>query len=72
MLKDASDQEIKDTIRTLAKAVGLSLSEERIEVVLPQFKANLEYIATVDAFELPLEAEPSTIFQLSPKKSATK
>ncbi|MBI2361217.1 MAG: hypothetical protein HYV04_20315 [Deltaproteobacteria bacterium] len=66
MLRDISDQELKEIIRTLARGVDLDLSEERIEVMLPQFKQQLSWLETLKSFRLPLEAEPSIIFQLRP------
>lgn len=64
MYKEMSDEELKDVICGLAKVADLSLNEERIEIVLPAFRAQLEWISTLNAFKLPMEAEPLPIFQL--------
>lgn len=70
MLRGISDQELKEIIRTLARAADLDLSDERIEAVLPQFKSQMEWIETLKSFRLPLEAEPAIVFQ--PKRRAPK
>ncbi|MFQ5852915.1 MAG: hypothetical protein ACE5JU_20335 [Candidatus Binatia bacterium] len=69
MLKDSSDEELKEIIRNLAKAADLNLSEERIEIVLPQFKTQLGWIDSLKAFKLSVEAEPSHVFKLKKRPS---
>lgn len=64
MLRGVSDQELKDLIRALARGADLELSDERIEVMLPQFKTQMEWWETLKSFRLPMEAEPSIVFQL--------
>lgn len=75
MLRDISDQELKEIIRTLARAADLDLSDERIEKVLPQFKTQMEWIETLKSFRLSLEAEPAVVFQIerrAPKKKSSR
>lgn len=69
MLKDLSDEEAKELIRNLARLAGFDLSEDRISVILPQFKIQLRWIDTLDAFKLELETEPAPIFQLRKRPS---
>lgn len=69
MRKETSDKELKEIIRNLAKVADVNLNEERIQLVLPAFKAQLEWVDTLNAFELPTEGEPSSIFQLKKWKS---
>lgn len=64
MLRGISDQELKELIRALARGADLELSDERIDVVLPQFKTQMEWWERLKSFRLPLEAEPSIVFQL--------
>lgn len=54
-----------ETIRSLALANGLDIPEERLEVVLEQYRAYLESIARLNAFPLGREAEPATTFTLA-------
>jgi hypothetical protein len=63
MLKDMSDQELKALIRELARGADLELTDERIDIVLPQFKQQLAWLETLQSFRLPLEAEPSMVFR---------
>ncbi len=70
MRKEMSDEELKEIIRRLCKVADLSLDETRIQMVLPAFKAQLEWVDILAAFDLPMEAEPSLIFQM--KKWASK
>lgn len=64
MLKNASDDELKSLMRHIAKAAGLTLTEERIQEDLPQFRVQLGWIETLNAFHLPLESEPGPITRL--------
>lgn len=72
MLRGLSDQELKEVIRVLARGADLDLSEERIEVMLPQFKQQLEWLDRLKSFRLPIEAEPSIVFRLRPRGSRKK
>lgn len=64
MRKEMADEEIKEIIRDLCKVADLGLDEERIQLVVPAFRAQLEWVDTLNTFELALEAEPTPIFQL--------
>lgn len=64
MLKNAPDDELKSLMRHLAKTAGLNLSEERIHSGLPQFRVQLGWIQTLNAFHLPLESEPGPVMRL--------
>lgn len=64
MTKGVSDEELKAAIHHLCKVADLGLDEERIQLVVPAFRAQLEWMDTLNTFELPLEAEPTPIFQL--------
>lgn len=72
MLKNASDDELKDLMRSLGKAAGLRLTEERLENDLPQFRIQLGWIETLNAFHLPLESEPGTVMQLEERGASVK
>lgn len=62
------DNEItKETIKTLAVANGLNIPDERLERVLKQYQSFQQALGRVDAFPLPMEAEPQTIFTLTPE-----
>lgn len=51
-------------IRTLSIAVGLPLSDDRIEVVLPAYRGFLVNVRALEEVEVPVEAEPAHIFSL--------
>ena len=72
MLKNAPDHEIKDLMRQLSKVAGLNLTEERIENDLPQFRVQLGWIDTLNAFHLTLESQPSPATHLSPWRKKAK
>ena len=59
------NQATTETIRSLALANGLDIPEERLEIVLEQYKAFLESVARLNAFPLEREAEPATTFALT-------
>lgn len=63
MPKDLPDQELKALIRELARGADLALTDERVDIVLPQFKQQLAWLETLQSFRLPLEAEPSIVFR---------
>jgi hypothetical protein len=52
------------TIRALAEANGISIPENRLEIVLKQYKTYLELINQIDSFMLAREAEPAVKFEL--------
>ena len=51
-----------DLIRTLARANGLTIPEERLELVLQQYESFLRSLNEINKLELPLEAEPAFVF----------
>ena len=72
MLRNASDDELKDLMRGLGKAAGLHLTEERLENDLPQFRIQLGWIETLNAFHLPLESEPGPVIRLDERGASVK
>ena len=59
------NQVTTELIRSLALANGLNIPEDRLEIVLEQYKAFLESVARLNAFPLDREAEPATTFSLA-------
>ena len=55
-------QSTTDFIRTLAQANGLTIPEERLELVLQQYESFLRSLNELNTLELPLEAEPAFVF----------
>jgi len=53
-----SDDEIRQLIRQLSKAIGLELSDERVERDLVAYKSHLAAIDRIKTVALPIEAEP--------------
>lgn len=53
-----------ETIRTLATAAGLSIPDERLPLVLQQYRGFLRAIDRLEALNLPRETEPATTFEL--------
>lgn len=66
-LQNMQDHELKALIRELARGADLAVTDERSEIMLPQFKQHLEWLETLQSFRLPLEAQPSMIFQHRPQ-----
>ena len=66
MHNDMTDDELKQLMRAASKIAGLQLSEERINIGLQAFKAQLDAIDAVYSVELALEDEPVTAFRLKP------
>jgi hypothetical protein len=58
MAPPLSDSELKELIKQLARAVGLDLTDERVERDLVAFKTHLAAIERIRSVDLPLEAEP--------------
>ena len=54
----------KALIRTLAEANGISIPEDRLEVVLKQYQTYLELLSQIGSFPLGREAEPAGKFEL--------
>ena len=55
-------QPTKDFIRTLAEANGLTIPEERLELVLRQYESFLRSLKELNTLQLPVEAEPTFVF----------
>jgi len=72
MLRNAPDNELKSLMRHLAKVAGLNLTEARIENDLPQFRVQMGWIETLNAFHLPLESQPSPATRLEPRRQKAK
>jgi hypothetical protein len=56
-------------VRALAAANGLTIPEERLELVRRQYEGYLRTLEELDALEVPTETEPATVFTL-PAQSA--
>jgi hypothetical protein len=54
----------RDMVRALAAANGLTIPEERLELVRRQYEGYLRTLEQLDALELPRETEPATVFAL--------
>ena len=54
----------KALIQTLAQANGISIPEDRLEVVLKQYQTYLGLLNQLESFPLAQEAEPSVTFTL--------
>ena len=50
-------------IQTLAEANGISIPEDRLEVVRKQYQTYLDILHQLESFPLAQEAEPSLTFQ---------
>ena len=51
-------------VRALAEANGISIPDDRLEIVLKQYQTYLELLSHLDTFVLSREAEPSVKFEL--------
>jgi hypothetical protein len=58
----------KEFIRTLAAANGLTIPEERLEVVQRQYESYLRALDELQQLELPREMEPSIVYTLEDMK----
>ena len=54
----------KEFIQKLARANGLEIPEERLEVVLRQYQSFLRTLERLESLPLPREADPATVFSL--------
>jgi len=54
----------KDFIRTIAAANGLTIPEERLEVVQRQYESYLRTLLEIQQLELERETEPSILYTL--------
>ena len=57
-------QPTKDFIRALAEANGLTIPDERLDLVLRQYESLLRSLTELNKLQLPLEAEPAFVFGL--------
>jgi hypothetical protein len=60
-----ADDEIKAMIRVLAQANGITLSEERVDIVFPMYREYLQGAQLLADYPLPVEVEPSNNFNLA-------
>jgi hypothetical protein len=61
-----TDAEIKQMMKAVAAVNGMTLSDERIERDLAQYKSLLAAMERIQRVELPLHAEPATAVSLKP------
>jgi len=54
----------RDFIRTLAAANGLTIQEERLELVQRQYENFLRTLEEIGELDLPADIEPSILFTL--------
>ena len=54
----------KDFISTLAEANGLTIREDRLDVVLRQYQSFLRALEEIQQLDLPRETEPSILYTL--------
>lgn len=60
MAAQMTDAELKQLMKQLSAAIGLPLSDERIDRDLVAYKGHLAAIERIRAVPLPIEAEPFT------------
>ena len=51
-------------VRALAEANGISIPDDRLDIVLKQYQAYLDLLEQLDTFLLSREAEPAVKFEL--------
>jgi hypothetical protein len=56
----------KEFIRALAAANGITLAEDRLELVRVQYQSFLRGLAEINTLPLPPETEPSITYSLVP------
>ena len=54
----------RETLRILAAANNLRVSEERLDLVLREYESLLRSLATLNALPLPREADPANVCSL--------
>jgi Asp-tRNA(Asn)/Glu-tRNA(Gln) amidotransferase C subunit len=54
----------KEFISTLAEANGLTIPEDRLDVVLRQYESFLRTLEEIQQLDLPRETEPSILYTL--------
>ncbi len=67
MHKEMTDQELKESMRTITKIAGVKLSDERIERDLSAYKTFLSNVDLIKTVEVTVEDEPMPLFQLKKK-----
>jgi hypothetical protein len=65
-LTDLSDEELKAMMKTIARANGRPLSDERIEIDLPAYKNFLAAVERLSAYPFRVEDEPAFHFSYKP------
>lgn len=58
----------KEFIRSLAAANGLTIPEERLDVVQRQYESFLRALEEIQQLELPRETEPSILYTVEDMK----
>ena len=58
----------KEFIRSLAAANGLTIPEERLDVVQRQYESFLRALGEMQQLELPRETEPSILYTVEDMK----
>lgn len=64
-MPNMTDADIKAAMKAIAAVNGMTLSDERIERDLAQYKALLAAAERIQGVELPWEAEPAVIVTLA-------
>ncbi|MGH9385807.1 MAG: hypothetical protein ACRD2N_16135 [Vicinamibacterales bacterium] len=59
-----TDAEIRQGMKAVASVSGLNLTDERVGLVLPSYKALLDAMDRISRVELPLEAAPLPVVTL--------
>lgn len=54
-----------EMVQALAEANGISIPDDRLDIVLSQYRTYLELLSQLDTFLLSREAEPAVKFELS-------
>ncbi len=67
MHKEMTDQELKESMKTITKIAGVKLSDERIERDLSAYKTFLSNVDLIKTVEVTVEDEPMPLFQLKKK-----
>lgn len=57
----------KDAVRSLARMVGIELSEERIRALMPQLESHMALMQSINGLDA-AGAEPAVELHLSPTK----
>jgi len=60
----------KEFIQSLAAANGLTIPEERLELVLRQYESFMRTLGEINSLPLPREAEPAIVYSLQQQPPA--